>query len=243
MKHAADKMPNHRVNPSRPKEISEYAEACLLTLSSHGLGRKLSLGGAFGLAYYLEYRQTHDVNAWWETSASPEDRNQVVRFLTEALSRFGEVRTRAWGDVVSVELIREGRASFSFQVAQRSAQLELSRVAPWPTEMLLDSLPDLVAAKVAALVERGAPRDFRDIYELCKVGFVSPPSCWTLWRNRQQLSGGDSSPSRARLALETHLARIESQRPLGEIRDPSDRSSAAQLRTWFRKEFLSALQN
>ncbi len=46
------------------------------------------------------------------------------------LQPFGEVRTRAWGDVVSVELVQEGRAVFTFQIANRTAQLGSSRPAP-----------------------------------------------------------------------------------------------------------------
>lgn len=42
------------LQPHRPQQMSEYAEACLLALSSQGLGRKISLGGAFGLAHYYD---------------------------------------------------------------------------------------------------------------------------------------------------------------------------------------------
>jgi hypothetical protein len=37
----------------RPQQMSEHAEACLLALSAQGLRRKISLGGAFGLAYWI----------------------------------------------------------------------------------------------------------------------------------------------------------------------------------------------
>lgn len=57
---------------------------------------------------------------------------------------------------------------FSFQLAHRLAQLAPPQSVLW-TDVWLDSLPDLVAAKMVALVERGAPRDFRDIYTLCQA--------------------------------------------------------------------------
>jgi hypothetical protein len=41
------------VNPEKPRHIPSYAEACLAALASQGFGAMLSLGGAFGLAYYL----------------------------------------------------------------------------------------------------------------------------------------------------------------------------------------------
>lgn len=229
------------MTPKRPKNISVYAETCLLALSSQGLGAKLSLGGAFGLAYYLEYRSTRDVDAWWDSSTSEEDRKRIVTCLETALSRFGEVRTRAWGDVVSVDLLVGGKAVFSFQVAHRSGQLEASGKAPWPPDLLLDSLPDLVAAKMVALIERGAPRDFLDIHAVCRAGLVDPGLCWRLWRERRRLAGDETPASRARLALLTHLGRIELHRPLTRIADADERARADRLRAWFRKDFLDAL--
>jgi len=108
--------------------------------------------------------------------------------------------------------------------------------------VLLDSFPDLVASKMVALVERGAPRDVRDIYAVCQAGLATPPECWALWRRRQQLAGSDTDSARARLAVETHLARIAQHRPLAEISDPAKRAKAEQVRRWFAQEFLDALK-
>lgn len=229
-----------KLRPQRPSHISDYARACLEALVAKGLGRSLSLGGAFGLLHYLDYRSTRDVDAWWASSATAEDRLQVISVLEATLQPFGQVRTRAWGDVVSIELVREGRTVFSFQVAHRSAQLELSAPAPW-TEVLLDSFPDLLASKMVALVERGAPRDFRDVYALCQADLTTPSQCWELWRRRQRLAGSDTDSARARLAIETHLTRIAQHRPLAEIADSQSRAEAEAVRSWFAKEFLDAL--
>ena len=109
------------------------------------------------------------------------------------------------------------------------------------TDVALDSFPDLVAGKMVALVERGAPRDLRDIYALCHAGLTTPQKCWQVWRQRQQLAGSDTDTHRARLAIETHLARIAAHRPLDEILDPSQRGEAEQVRTWFSQEFVNAL--
>ncbi len=70
-----------------------------------------------------------------------------------------------------------------------------------------------------ALVERGAPRDFLDIYTLCQAGLLSVNDCWELWSRRQTLAGNDADLSRARLAFETHLERIALHRPLEKIVD------------------------
>jgi len=228
------------IQSQHPKRIPEYAEACLQALAASKLGENISLGGAFGLLHYLDYRSTHDVDAWWTPTATAENRRRVISVLEAALEPFGQGRTRAWGDVVSVELIQEGKTVFSFQIAHRSAQLEPSSLAEW-TGVLLDSFPDLLASKMVALVERGAPRDFRDIYALCQAGLTTPQQCWELWRRRQHLAGSDTDSDRARLAIETHMARIAQHRPLAQIEDPEKLMEAQQLRAWFAKEFLDAL--
>jgi len=235
-------MSDSQLEPSRPTHVSNYAEACLQALAASGLGDKLSLGGAFGLLHYLDYRPTHDVDAWWVSSATEKDRRQVVEVIEATLQVFGQVRRRAWGDVVSVELVREERVAFGFQIAHRSAQLEPPIPAPW-VEVWLDSFSDLLASKMVALVERGAPRDFRDVYALCQAGLARPQQCWQLWQRRQQLAGSDTDSARARLAVETHLERIVQHRPLVQVADPVDRAAAEQLRTWFTTEFLNALQD
>ncbi|MDW8327292.1 MAG: nucleotidyl transferase AbiEii/AbiGii toxin family protein [Anaerolineales bacterium] len=226
------------VEPRRPKQVSPYAQACLQALTEGGLGRNLSLGGAFGLAHYYEYRTTHDVDAWWVEPVTGEVRQAIVATLEEALRPFGRVRTRTWGDVVSVELISNNKTFFSFQIARRSAELQAPTVGVWPGGIAVDSLPDLVAGKMTALVERGAPRDFRDIYTLCQAGVVSIARCWEWWEERQLLANENASRSRAKLALLSHLARLEQARPLDKIEDAVQRAEAERVRTWFSEEFL-----
>jgi hypothetical protein len=228
------------LQPRRPAHMPDYAEACLQALASQELGDKISLGGAFGLLHYLDYRPTHAVDAWWVPSATVEDQHRVIGAIEATLRPSGQIRRRAWGDVVSVDLIRGSRVVFSFQIARRSAQLEPPAPAPW-TDVLLDSFPDLLASKVVALVERGAPRDFRDVYALCQAGLTTPQECWGLWRRRQRLAGSDTDSARARLAVETHLARIAQHRPLREIADPTKRAEAERVRRWFAREFVDAL--
>ena len=228
--------------PHRPEHLSRYAEICLDRLAANGLGDKISLGGALGLLHYLDYRPTHDADAWWSPQATQQDRAKVVKAIEMALEAFGQVNTRQWGDVVSVELLEEGRRTFSFQIAERSAQLEPSQKALW-TNVLLDSFADLVASKMVALIERGAPRDFRDIYAICEAHLITPSECWALWRRRQKLADSDTDHQRARLALETHLARITVHRPLNQIADPDQRTQAEQVREWYREVFLDAFRS
>ncbi len=130
--------------------------------------------------------------------------------------------------------------SFSLEVADRSAQLEATTVAPW-VDVSLDSLADLIASKMVALVERGAPRDFLDIYTLCQAGLTNAAESWRLWRERQQRAGSDADPHRARLAVETQLTRIALHRPLERIADPEERAQSEKVRRWVETELLDAL--
>ena len=227
------------IEPKLPKEISPFARACLDALAEGGLGRHLSIGGAFGLAHYHEYRPTHDVDAWWRQSATRENRDAIVAVLGKTLGSFGNVRTRVWGDVVSVELEQSGKTVFSFQIAERSAQLEKPVEGVWPGGLGLDSFDDLIASKMSALVERGAPRDFRDIYSLCEAGLCERARCWRLWEAREQLAHEEADRARARCAISTHLSRLAVARPLNRIADAAQRETASRLRAWFEKEFLA----
>ncbi len=225
--------------PVRPSHLSEYAEKTLAALAAAGLGHAISVGGALGLLHYLDYRTTHDVDAWWAPATLTEDRERVLATIEAALQPFGEVRARKWGEVVSLELKKDGKTVFSFQIASRSAQLQPPTSLPW-SDVSLDSLPDLVASKMVALVERGAPRDFRDIYIVCRAGLMTPAECWMRWRQRQEKAGSDIDPHRARLAIETHLTRISQHRPLEAIADPDQRAEAGAVRSWFTRELLHA---
>lgn len=112
--------------------------------------------------------------------------------------------------------------------------------SPWG-DVLLDSFEDLVANKMAALVERGAPRDFLDIFRLYEQELVTVDQCWRLWRSRQEMAGSDTDSVRARLAVLTHLARIEQHRPLKKITDNGARAKAERLRRWFKESFVNGL--
>lgn len=230
------------LQPKQPTELSPYARACLTALVKANLANHISLGGAFGLFHYLEYRTTHDVDAWWSNDATASERRAVVDVLKNALSEFGQVDLRSWGDVVSVELLREGKAVFSFQIGARSARIQESIPAGW-IAVPLDSLPDLVASKMVALVERGAPRDFLDIFSICEAGLLSVGECWSLWVRRRSISGDDADLSRAKLAIETHLERIALHRPLERIADLNEREQARRAREWFNDIFMKGNDN
>jgi len=180
--------------------MSPYARVCLEGLVKANLADRISLGGGLGLFHYLDYRPTNDADAWWSESATEAQKHAVVQELETSLSGFGSVRVRAWGDVVSVELSQDGKTVFSFQIAARTVRLEESILAGW-IDVPLDSLADLLASKMNALVERGTPRDFLDVYTVCQAELLSMNECWSLWRRRQTMAGSDTDAMRARLAI------------------------------------------
>jgi hypothetical protein len=227
--------------PRRPKDVPPLAEASLDALSRAGIGALISIGGAFGLAHYHEYRSTHDVDAWWDEAAGAAERRAVIAAVESALRPHGEVRTRSWGDVTSIDVHDGRKVVFSFQIASRSALLAPPAPSPW-AGVRVDSLEDLIAAKMTALVERGAPRDFRDVHQLCRSGVTTPLDCVTLWSRRRALSGEPDDRPRAALAIESHLSRVERARPLESIGDPAERGAAAEVRTWIREVLLRALR-
>jgi len=221
----------------RPQRVSSYTEASLTAIMTCPSGSKVSLGGAFGLAHYHEFRTTNDIDAWWNDDCPSQDKAAVLQTVHHALSQFGPVIQRRHGDVVSVELQENGRIIFSFQIAQRDALLAPTKDSPWPP-VQLDSFEDLLAAKMTALIERGAPRDFIDIHEMCRAGITDIETCWRTWRQREEARGVEAPdvPS-ATEAVRIHLARIERVRPLEAISDSMDRARAEQLRNWFKNEF------
>jgi hypothetical protein len=61
--------------------------------------------------------------------------------------------------------------------------------------------------------------------------------------HKVSMGGTDSAIERARLAIETHLARIEQHRPLNQIVAESERQAAEKLRAWFKNVFLGVADN
>ncbi|NIV92455.1 hypothetical protein GWN42_06530 [candidate division KSB1 bacterium] len=189
------------------------------------------------MAMYHEFRPTKDVDAWWTSDANEEERDKLIQVLKDTLEQFGSVEERRFGDVVCLDLHKGGQVVFNFQIARRSAQLRPTISSPWKP-VALDSFEDLVASKMTALVERGIPRDFLDIYEICINHLCSVNQCWQLWKAREEKRGAKSIDSKvAKNAVLMHLKRIERMRPLDLVKDNKAREHAETVREWFKNEF------
>jgi hypothetical protein len=220
-----------------PKSLTNFAKVCLETLSKSTSGQFITLGGAVALSLYHEFRSTKDVDAWWTPEVGENDKESVINLIKTTLEKFGTVAVRRFGDVVSLDLRQENKVVFNFQIARRSALIRQPIASPWPP-VTLDSFDDLVASKMTALIERGAPRDFLDIYEICIKNLVTISRCWELWRERE-LKRGITEPDQqiGYEAILLHLSRIEISRPLDSIADSNQRNQANEVRVWFKNEF------
>jgi hypothetical protein len=164
-----------------------------------------------------------------------------VDTIEKALKKFGEVKTKRFGDVISVNLMKDSKILFSFRIARRSVVLEEPNESPWKP-ILLDSLKDLVASKMAALTQRGIPRDFMDIHEICIHEIATVAECWSWWREREKKRGvSEVVFGEAREAVLLHLNRIERMRPLDSIAEDQERDRAFGVRRWFKDQFCGVL--
>lgn len=219
----------------KPRRLDPLAERVLSLLAGRAEAGEIVLGGYFALQHYLDYRQTHDIDAWWRGRADPA----AERVIREAMQRVAadeglELRERRFGDTASFELLQAGRPRFSFQVSVRSVALDPPQPSAWPP-ILIETLADNIGAKMNALVSRGAPRDFLDVKMAVDAGLVTTARCWELW----QAKNPGAPVEGAKQNLLFHLAGIDARRPLETIVDPAEREHAALVRCWFRGAFLS----
>ena len=225
--------------PAKPRNLDPLAVELLEGLAPCPSAQSIVLGGYFALKHYHDYRGSHDVDAWWSDASNARQREETRRALHKVLTELGarhglELCARRFGDTESWELRRAGRSVFSFQISARTLQLEPPLPSPWPP-LQIETLADNVGAKMNALVQRGAPRDFLDLHELVRTGLVTPADCWRLWQRKNP----DLALAAARAEVTRHLAALEKRRPLAGILDASQRDRAASVRTWFHDRFLT----
>ena len=221
--------------PIPPSSLSSYAREILDLLANNPAAAQIVLGGGVALAHYLDYRETHDLDAWWASGPTAEAERMLSDVMQAVASRHGLTLTRrTWGETTSLELASAGHRVFSLQIASRDRWLDAPLAAAW-APVRIETLRDNVAAKMTALVERGAPRDMRDIYQLCHQGLVSVDECWSLYVEKHPAAATREAGAKVRHSLE----RLEMQRPLDTITDDAQRAAAEALRRWFRDVFCS----
>ena len=223
--------------PQKPGNLDPRAASLLEWMGAQPWAGRIVLGGAFALKHYLDYRTTHDCDAWWDRAAKRDERRGILAEIRDALTRLNpgtEILAENWGDVDSLKIIEGGRAVFSFQIADRAVQMEPYVASGWGG-VRIETLPDNLGSKMCALVERGAPRDFGDIYEAAQRLGWTPADLWDLW---QRKNPGRSVVDAAAL-VRIHLEGISARRPLASIAVPGDRERAALVRAWFFDQLLT----
>jgi hypothetical protein len=110
------------VKMNKPIQLDPLAEKLLARLAGKPECAEIVLGGYFALEHYLDYRQTHDVDAWWRTQANRTTGNTIEEAMrrvasTEALEfskrLFGDTATSCFG-------IRSGYSRFESPSAPSS---------------------------------------------------------------------------------------------------------------------------
>ncbi|MEX0668848.1 MAG: nucleotidyl transferase AbiEii/AbiGii toxin family protein [Pirellulales bacterium] len=219
--------------PKTPDSLHPLSRELLEILAGHAEAAQVVIGGGVALSHYLEYRNTVDLDAWWRA----EPRADVLAFLEASMraiaSRHGlEYRRRSWGETESLELLRGGLKHFSFQISRRTLSLDDAIPSQWHP-VCIETLRDNVASKMLALVQRGAPRDFLDIYHLCTGGVVSMADCWSWFTAKNPGITIDE----AKRKIIARLAMIETTRPLETIQPVEAREQAARVRDWYYRIF------
>ena len=225
--------------PRVPANLNPFARELLELLRGQPAARHIILGGGVALSHYLEYRETVNVHAWWRQGLGGEPREESLALLRPAMrglaERHGlEFLEREFGDTRSLELRRGKKKIFSFQVSRRDVELDPPVPAEW-SPVLIETFRENLAAKMNALVNRGAPRDFTDIATACHAGCVTIEECWALWLVKN-LAG--NVPER-KINLVRMLEQIAARRPLDDIHDPAQRAEAAAVREFFRGQFCA----
>jgi hypothetical protein len=141
-----------------------------------------------------------------------------------------ELGTRSWGETQSYELKRGAKKIFSFQISLRDVQLDAPLASAWDP-VKIETFRDNLGAKMNALVERGAPRDFLDTHEVCRRGLVTENGCWEAWSDKNP--GQRFEEAKAKVLH--HLEAIELRRPLASIPAVDERKAAQDLRQWVRE--------
>lgn len=219
--------------PHPPANLNPFAGEVLQKLAGRPAAADIVLGGGVALAHYLDYRDTFDLDAWWAAGPTPAARKLLAEVMQAVANAHGlTLATRSWGETTSLELIDGQRKVFSLQIAARDRYLDAPLDAAWPP-VRIETLRDNVASKMTALVERGAPRDLRDVHELCRRGLVTVAECWELYHRKHSILPSGEAATKVLHAVE----RLNMQRPLDTIAESSERAQAEAVRQWYRDVF------
>jgi len=222
--------------PKPPAAIHPLSRELLESLAGHPEAADIVIGGGVALSHYLEYRDTVDLDAWWRAEPRADVLALLETTMREIAVRHGlGFRRRSWGETESLELLRGTVKQYSFQISRRTVTLDDVLPSSWQP-ICIETLRDNVASKMTALIQRGAPRDFLDIYHVCTRGVISKEDCWNAFTAKNPGIAIDE----ARRKIIARLAMIESTRPIETIQSVEARQQAACVRDWYHRFFATA---
>jgi Nucleotidyl transferase AbiEii toxin, Type IV TA system len=220
------------LQPIPPRELNALAADVLDKLRGQPAAEHIILGGGVALQHYCPYRTTVDLDAWWRDRARKDTEGLLEQVLTAVGQERGlTYQRRSFGDTQSFELLRESKKVFTVQIAVRSLALDDPLPSAW-APVAIETFQDNLGSKMNALIGRGAPRDFTDVFEVCRRGMARPEDCWSLWQ--QKNPGQSLGEAKSRVLL--HLEQIAARRPLETLSDPAERQRAEELRAWVQRQ-------
>ncbi len=214
-------------------KVPALAEEVLQALAQLGIASEIVLGGYFALQQRMNYRETHDIDAWWRSRSSQAAEASISDAL-ECVAQRNKMtlRVRRFGETISWEFLTEAKKVFSFQISIKSVELEPPLTSAWPP-LKIESPAENIASKMNALVGRGSPRDFLDIYESITRKLFTSSQCWSYWEIKNPGVPLESAKQRVLL----HLSALELRRPLAQIDSLEERARATEVRCWFKEVF------
>src|SRR5438105_4699622 len=91
---------DHGMN-QKPRQIDPLADRVLECLAAMPEAAEIVIGGYLALQHYVDYRRTHDIDAWWRTRASPAAESAIRAAMQRvAAERGDELRERRFGETV-----------------------------------------------------------------------------------------------------------------------------------------------
>jgi hypothetical protein len=115
------------MQPIIPKNLDPVALGVLNALTQHSESNSIVLGGYFALKHYLDYPDTKDIDAWWVQGLWEPDQKRLFNDFKKLIEDFAysqnmEIRERKTRNMQSIEIYANGKAIFSFQIANREIQ-------------------------------------------------------------------------------------------------------------------------
>jgi hypothetical protein len=218
-------------DPEVPGSLDPLAREVLEGLRGHAAAEAIVLVGGVALQHYCDFRATMDIDASWAGGPRSETRALILSVMQTVAANHGlELGTRTWGETQSYELKKGAKKVFSFKISLRDVQLEAPLASAWDP-VKIETFRDNLGAKMNALVERGAPRDFLDAHEVCREALATETGCWEAWSDKNP--GQPVEEARAKVLH--HLEALELRRPLASISTPAERQAAQEVRRWVRE--------